>query len=134
MDVQRTLSLWKEFKAPGSLIRRGNWVDRPSVNIPALYVMSGYFLAEGLARDGNRAQGDSVLRTAAEVANASGLDQMFGPRLLPPQQQALPLPESGDKPQAAPIQGTAPSAPAKPPQRQPASARQRTPTATPPTK
>ncbi len=131
MDVQRSLALWKEFQAPRALIRRGDWVDRPSVNIPALYVMSGYFLAEGLAHDGDRAEGDSVLRTASEVAGAAHLDQMFGPRLPPPQaQRALPLPESGDKPQAAPVPGAPPGPPTRNPQRQPAKA----PASTPPSK
>ena len=67
------------LKAPQSLIRRGDWVDQPSVNIPALYVMSGYFISEGLMGAGERPQADSVLRTATEVAAAAHLDQMFPP-------------------------------------------------------
>ncbi len=100
MDVQRSLALWKEFKAPHSLIRRGDWVDRPSVNIPALYVMSGYFLAEGLAHDGDRAQGDSVLRTASEVAGAAHLDRDVR-SASPARTTATGPPATGERRQAA---------------------------------
>src|SRR6202008_4767897 len=35
MDVPRTATLWTEvFQAPKSLIRRGDWIDPPSVGIP----------------------------------------------------------------------------------------------------
>jgi hypothetical protein len=108
MDVQRSLALWKEFEAPKSLIRRGDWVDQPSVNIPALYVMSGYFLAEGLVGEGDRPQADSVLRTATEVASAAHLEQMFRPPEAQPT-QALPLPAPGDTSRSAPVTGGAPA-------------------------
>jgi len=121
IDVPRSLALWKEFTAPKSLIQRGDWVDQPSVNIPALYVMSGYFLAEGLIRAGDRPQGDSVLHTATQIASAAHLDQLFRPA-LPPPSQAVPLPESGDVPRAAPVPGGKAPPPARPiPQRQPSS-------------
>jgi len=115
MDVRRSLALWDHFTAPKSLIQRGDWVDRASVNIPALYVMSGYFLAEGLMRAGDQAQGDTVLREATRVAGAAHLDNMFGPPQLPAPQRAVPLPESGDVPRSAPITGAAPAGPRKTP-------------------
>ncbi len=117
MDVQRSLALWREFEAPQSLIRRGDWVDQPSVNIPALYVMSGYFLSEGLMGAGERPQADSVLRTATEVAAAAHLDQMF----RPPPPQALPLPGPGDTSRSAPIPSGA-QAPQAPGSRRPSGA------------
>ena len=52
--VKRSMALWDAFEAPAAFIRRGEWVDKPSVNIPALYVMSGYFLAEALGQAGDR--------------------------------------------------------------------------------
>jgi hypothetical protein len=121
IDVPRSLALWDQFGAPKSLIARGDWVDRPSVNIPALYVMTGYFLAEALNRAGERAVGDSVLRTATQVAAASHLDDMFRPPTAAP--QAVPLPESGDVPRSAPVTAAPmPRAPARPiPQKQPGS-------------
>ena len=100
-DVPRSLALWHSFEAPKALIARGSWVDKPSVNIPALYVMSGYFLAEALAKVGDKTQADSVLRTAAAVAKAASLEDIFGPQV--PRAQTIPLGESGDVPQAAPV-------------------------------
>jgi hypothetical protein len=120
MDVQRSFALWKEFEAPSALIRRGDWVDQPSVNIPALYVMSGYFLAEGLMGEGERPQADSVLRTATSVAAAAHLDQMFRPATPAP--QALPLPGPGDTSRSAPVGGGAPAPPAPSSQRPPGAA------------
>ncbi len=104
IDLNRSLALWHEFTAPRSLIARGDWVDRPSVNIPALYVMSGYFLAEGLAQAGERAPADSVMHEAAQVATAAHIDDLFRPQLPPA--QPLPLPDTGDVPRAAPVPGT----------------------------
>ena len=109
VDVKRSLSLWDGFEAPKAFIRRGQWVDKPSVNIPALYVMSGYFLAEALGQVGDRAQADSVLRTAGAVAQASSLSDLFRPQV--PQAQTPPLPETGDVPQASPVPVPAPTPP-----------------------
>jgi hypothetical protein len=100
MDVKRSLALWNTFDAPKSLIKRGDWIDKPSVNIPALYVISGYFLAEALAQTGDRAASSSVMHTTAGVAAAAHLDNLFGP---PTREAALPLPESGDVPRSAPV-------------------------------
>jgi hypothetical protein len=48
-DTARTKTLWTEvFQAPKSLIRRGDWIDQPSVGIPYLYVATGLELAEAL--------------------------------------------------------------------------------------
>ena len=125
VDLKRSLALWDSFEAPAAFIRRGQWVDKPSVNIPALYVMSGYFLAEALSQAGEKAQSDSVMRTAGEVAQASSLGDIFRPQM--PQLQTLPPAESGDIPRAAvPLPGPAqpsaspapkPAAPARPPTR-----------------
>ncbi len=102
MDVKRSLALWNTFLAPKSLISRGDWIDRPSVNIPALYVISGYFLAEALGRTGDRAAADSVMRTTAAVAGAAHLDDLFRPPSAP-RAGALPLPETADVPRASPV-------------------------------
>jgi hypothetical protein len=117
VDVQRSLALWNSFEAPKALIKRGEWVDKPSVNIPALYVMTGYFLAEALARTGAKPEADSVLRTAAAVARAASLEDIFSPQ--PPQRQALPFPESGDAPRSAPVPAVPLPAPTPPGPRAP---------------
>jgi len=79
-DVQRSLALWQhDFEAPKSLIKRGDWIDKPSVNIPALYVMNGYFLAEALTQTGDNKDAQSVFQTAQNVARAAHLQELLGP-------------------------------------------------------
>lgn len=114
IDGPRSWSLWNIFEAPKSLIRRGSWVDKPSVNIPALYVMSGYFLAQALAQSGDRPRADSVLRTTAQIAKAAGLDELFRPQ-LESAPTAVPLPETGDARRSTPVSPIPPAQPTAPP-------------------
>ena len=74
MDVARTHALWKDvFRAPRALIRRGDWIDQPSIGIPYLYVATGLELSEALAgRDPAAAR--AVLSTTRQVASAMRLD------------------------------------------------------------
>jgi hypothetical protein len=117
IDIKRSMALWDEFEAPRAFIRRGQWVDKPSVNIPALYVMSGYFLAEALVQAGDRGQADSVMVTAGAVAQASSLADVFRPQI--PQMQALPSPETGDAPRSSPVPLPGPTKPSAPPSPKP---------------
>src|SRR5689334_1003228 len=42
IDVGRTKALWSQvFQAPKSLVRRGDWIDQPSIGIPYLYFATG---------------------------------------------------------------------------------------------
>ena len=93
VDVATTHTLWKDvFEAPESLIRKGDWIDRASVSIPYLYIMTGLVLSESLNRTGRPAAADSVLDVAEQVARATRLEDIFGPRRPPPPQ----IPLSGD--------------------------------------
>ena len=61
LDLPRSDSLWnKVFKGPQSVINTGDWIDRPSVGIPYLYV------ATGMVRAGVQADRRAQL---AETAN-----------------------------------------------------------------
>ena len=77
VDVARTRALWESFDAPKSLIARGNWVDKPSVGIPYLYVTTGAILAEVLEQRGDQAGAAKVLATAEGVAQATRLEDVF---------------------------------------------------------
>ncbi|MFL5577922.1 MAG: DUF2723 domain-containing protein [Gemmatimonadaceae bacterium] len=78
VDLPRTHALWKDvFEAPGSIIRRGDWVDKPSVGIPFLYVTTGLVLADALNQTGQKQPADDVLRTAEQIAKATRLDDLF---------------------------------------------------------
>jgi hypothetical protein len=84
VDVSRTADLWKEFRAPASLIRKNDWVDRPSVGIPYLYVSTGVVLSESLGQRGDSAGAQAALGKAREVARATRLEDLFGPEAPPP--------------------------------------------------
>ncbi|MEA3247739.1 MAG: DUF2723 domain-containing protein [Gemmatimonadota bacterium] len=74
MNVPRTEALWKEFKGPESLVFKGDWVDRPSVGIPYLYVNLGYLLSSVQRSHGKGLEAAATLHRAAAVARAAHLD------------------------------------------------------------
>jgi hypothetical protein len=76
-DVARSDSLWTSvFKGPASVIHTGDWIDRPSVGIPYLYVATGMELAEALKIQGATARATSVFNTAKNVAVAVRLEDL----------------------------------------------------------
>jgi len=102
-DVIRSSQLWQSFAAPASIIRRGDWVDKPSVNIPALYVMQGYFLSDALAQTGDQRDAAAVAATTSGIARAAHLDELFRPPTPAQPSEALPLPDTGDQPLKRPV-------------------------------
>jgi hypothetical protein len=84
IDVSRTADLWKEFRAPASLVRKNDWVDRPSVGIPYLYVSTGVVLSEALNRQGDAPGAQAAMDRARAVAKATRLEDLFGPEAPPP--------------------------------------------------
>ena len=85
LDVPRTTQLWNNvFQAPKSLVRRGDWIDQPSIGIPYLYIATGLELADALQlRDPKMSQ--KVLQETRAVANAMRLGGALGAaeQLLP---------------------------------------------------
>ena len=101
VDIATTHALWNDvFEAPASLIRKGDWIDRPSVGIPYLYVATGVVLAEGLQRTGRTAAADSVLAVTEQVARATRLSDLFGGA---PAIEQTPIPTAGDSASRIPI-------------------------------
>ncbi|HWZ58111.1 MAG TPA: hypothetical protein VNW46_03970, partial [Gemmatimonadaceae bacterium] len=98
IDIDRSFSLWQAFEAPKSLIKRNGWVDKPSNNIPALYVMTGYFLAEALEKAGRVQDARNVVNTSQQIAASTHIADMFGPAQGPP-----PPPPAGDSARAVPL-------------------------------
>ncbi|HRQ78446.1 MAG TPA: DUF2723 domain-containing protein [Gemmatimonadaceae bacterium] len=100
VDVVRSASLWREFKAPASLARRSEWHDIPSIGIPGLVVNTGVLTGEALARTGNRAAADSVFQQVRAVAVAMGFEDLV---------RRLPAPVPGnDAPAAVPLEPVPP--------------------------
>jgi hypothetical protein len=74
LDISRTRHLWTEvFKAPKALIRRGDWIDQPSIGIPYLYVATGLQLADAVREKDPQGARAIVAETRA-VASSMRLD------------------------------------------------------------
>jgi hypothetical protein len=95
IDLPRSRALWKDvFLGPKSIIARGDWVDKPSAGIPALYVTAGFLLAEALTTAGRTEEANGVMSTATKVAQASRTASWFGlnetPAALPSGNDSAP--------------------------------------------
>jgi hypothetical protein len=78
VDVRRTSDLWSRvFEGPNSIIRKGDWPDKASVGIPALYVSTGMMLYEILRARGADSLAGVILRQAEGVARATRIWEFF---------------------------------------------------------
>jgi hypothetical protein len=96
VDVKRSQQLWDSvFTGYSSLAKRHDWVDRPSVGIPYLYVATGLMLAEVLEQSGNRAEATKILDQSKRVARAVRLNDLLAQleqqQVVPPEQGGNPL-------------------------------------------
>jgi hypothetical protein len=77
LDMPRSDSLWAHvFKGPQSVINTGDWIDRPSVGIPYLYVATGLELAEAFKLRGDAARASDVFNMAKRIATTVRLDDL----------------------------------------------------------
>ena len=78
LDLPRSETLWDStFKGPQSVVHTGDWIDRPSVGIPYLYVATGLELAEALKTRGEAQKARSVFDQAKQVATVVRLDDLI---------------------------------------------------------
>ena len=97
VDVARSKALWTTvFEAPRSLIRRGDWVDQPSVMIPGLYVIHGSVLSQTLAAQGDVQTARQVQQATEQVARVAGLSDLV-------RSNAPLAPPAGDSAPATPL-------------------------------
>jgi hypothetical protein len=111
LDVPRSDSLWQHvFLGPASVIHTGDWIDRPSVGIPYLYVATGVELSEALKGQGNAPEAQKVFALTRQVAQTVRLDD-----LLRPAEQEFNTTPLGDssRAQVLPSTGAPPPPPAK---------------------
>jgi hypothetical protein len=94
IDLKRTKVLWDSvFTAPKSLAKRHDWVDRPSVGIPYLYVATGLVLSEVLQATGDAAAAARVMADARKIAVGVKLNDLLGQleQAAPSAQETNPL-------------------------------------------
>jgi Protein of unknown function (DUF2723) len=120
VDVKRSLTLWNDvFVGQKSIISRGDWVDKPSAGIPALYVSAGIVLSDALRASGKAVEATKVVTTAKDIAKASRTLNWFGgeagilgtPASIPVPDGQVPPMESL-VPRAVPLGGAPATAPA----------------------
>jgi hypothetical protein len=100
LDVPRSRALWKGFGAPEAIVRRGDWVDRPSISIPVAYVGMALLLGQAYDAQGKVAEADSVRRRGLDIAEATRTLELFvDPSAAPPAPRAA----SGDVPRGTVI-------------------------------
>jgi len=118
-DIPRTDSLWnKVFQGPQSVLHTGDWIDRPSVGIPYLYVATGLELAEALKGQGNTVAANRVFELSKRVATTVRLEDL----VKPAEAEFQPAKPRGDTaaglplitPAPPPQKESTPAAPAKP--------------------
>lgn len=70
-DTTSSQALWRDvFKAPRAFVRRGDWIDRPSVSIPYSYLIAGSELGEVLRARGDTLAAATVLDSVGQIARA----------------------------------------------------------------
>jgi hypothetical protein len=77
IDVARGLALWKSYGFPAALIRRGDWVDRPSAGIPALYTITALALGQALEEQGRAAEAQSLRQRGLDIAEGARITDWF---------------------------------------------------------
>ena len=99
VDVPRTAALWHDvYRAPAAIIKRGDWVDRPSAGIPALYTSTAILLGAVLEQQGKTDDARRVRERGVDVAEAAHVLEWFtGPA------PSAPSAAGSDVPQSAPI-------------------------------
>ena len=83
-DLPRSDSLWKIYQAPAALLKRGEWVDRASSDIPLRYVITAALLSDLSKSRGDSALGAQYIDTAIKLARAARVEDVLGFSKAPP--------------------------------------------------
>lgn len=84
IDIRRTRALWRDFDGPAAIVKRNDWIDRPSVSIAYSYLFIGSELASLLSERKEIAAGDSILASVRQVARAVGVERLMAGVNPPP--------------------------------------------------
>src|SRR5215218_9603405 len=89
LDVPRTAALWRGYRAPAAIMRRGDWVDRPSAGIPALYTSTALVLGQALEQQGRATDAQRIREAGLDIAEAAHVTEWFiGPEPTAPSPSA----------------------------------------------
>ncbi|HEV7992219.1 MAG TPA: DUF2723 domain-containing protein [Gemmatimonadaceae bacterium] len=100
VDVPRSMTLWRDvYRAPDAIIKRGDWVDRPSAGIPALYTSTGILLGAVLEQQGKADAARRVRERGVDIAEAAHVLEWF----TGPAPSAPPPAAGSDAPKGATV-------------------------------
>jgi hypothetical protein len=75
LDVARTKALWNDvYRAPQSLIKEGDWIDRASIGIPYTYAFTGAILAEALQGKADEKSINAIKDRVKAIVKASRIE------------------------------------------------------------
>jgi hypothetical protein len=75
VDVDRTKALWSDvYRAPQSLIKEGDWIDRASFGIPYTYAFTGAILAQALETRGDQAAASAIKDRVRAIIKAARIE------------------------------------------------------------
>ncbi len=83
-DLPRSDSLWKIYQAPAALIRRGEWVDRASSDIPLRYVITAALMSDLVKARGDTSLASRYLNSAIKLAHVARVEDVLGFSKTPP--------------------------------------------------
>ena len=83
-DIPRTRALWREFVGPAAIVKRNDWIDRPSVSLAYSYLFAGSELASLLSNRRDTVAGDSVMATIRSLARAIRVEHLMAEANAPP--------------------------------------------------
>ena len=75
IDVDRTKALWNDvYRAPQSLIKEGDWIDRASFGIPYTYAFTGALLAQAVSDRGDQKSADAIKERVRAIVKAARIE------------------------------------------------------------
>jgi hypothetical protein len=77
-NIGRTDSLWAIYRGPAAIVRRGDWIDRPSLPTPVDYTLLGLNLSDALDREGKTARATEIRNQVIAVIKAARMEDIFG--------------------------------------------------------
>ncbi|HJQ21688.1 MAG TPA: DUF2723 domain-containing protein [Gemmatimonadaceae bacterium] len=67
IDVEKSLALWQQYRAPAQLLREGRWVDAASADVPLYYAQTAQDLALALDARGDHARADQIIEDVKRI-------------------------------------------------------------------
>jgi hypothetical protein len=75
IDVDRSKALWDNvYRAPQSLIKEGDWIDRASFGIPYTYAFTGAILAEAMHDRGDEKSASAIRDRVRAIVKAARIE------------------------------------------------------------